>query len=441
MSSENVPPGPSGLPLLGSTHKYFSSPLSFYEDCADEYGDVVSFTVGGNEMVLVSDPELVETVLVRREDKLGKPDFFQDLLGGVFGRGLLTNEGDDWQTQRQMLQPLFFRERMAEYIGIITEYADDHIRQWDDGSVHEIHGELGSLTLRIITDIVLGIDLEEHGVDLRGDIENLYDRYLPQNQLVPEWVPTRDNREYKSSLSRLNELVYERIETHRQRGTDDNSMLSMVMDAGAKSDRDLSNKQIRDEVVTMILGGHETTTALLTFGLYALADRPQLQDSVRDEAESILSGGQPTLEDVSAFDKVERAVKETMRLYPPSPVVLRSLRDDLRVGGYHLPEGATAMFPQWVVHHDDRFYDDPWEFDIDRWGGEAEEDRPRYAYFPFGGGSRRCIGHSFAKVEAKLLLATFLDRCEFTLRTDELDLQGSMTLQPANDVYLGIEKR
>lgn len=434
-----MPPGPSGLPLLGSTYRYFSNTLSFCENCFEEYGDVVSFDVVGEQMILIADPELIETVLVRREDDLGKPDFFQELLEGVFGSGLLTNEGEEWQSQRQLLQPLFFREYMGEYIDIIVEYADEQIQRWQNGVSEEIHEELGNLTLRIITKIVLGIDVEEQDIDLRTDIENLYDQYLPRNQPIPEWVPTRDNREYKTSLARLNELVYEQIETHQQNVRDDNSMLSMVLDASSTADRELSDEQIRDEVITMVLGGHETTTVLLTFALYTIAGRPAVQGSLHDEASSVLNEGQPTLADVSAFDAVERAIQETMRLYPPSPVVLRSICEDIQLNEYRLPADSTALFPQWLVHHDERLYDDPWEFNIDRWNDDSD-DRPRYAYFPFGGGSRRCIGHSFAKVETQLLLAIFLDRCRFTRETDGLDLQGAMTLQPANDIYLEIEK-
>ncbi|GAB3705733.1 cytochrome P450 family protein [Halorubrum pallidum] len=434
------PPGPSGLPVVGNALQFASDPLSFYEEVAREYGPIARYRLGGREFYQVSDPELVEQVLVQQNERFDKGEEYRRILTPVIGNGLLISEGEFWRRQRHRMEPAFHPDALTEYAPIIVEHTERLLSDWHDDTVRDVHADMMQLTVEIAARTLFDADIREYEADISDALEAVMDRSekrLERPIEIPDGVPTPGNRRYKQALSTLYAIADEIVESHDETGDD---VVSRLLRAKSQAGG-LDDEQIRDEVVTLLLAGHETTALALTYTLYLLATNPEQADRLGAELDEKAGRG-PLSKDVGEdLSCTKRTLKEGMRLYPPVQSVIREATEPVEIGGYELAEGTVVTTPQWVLHRDSRFYEEPEVFRPDRWSGSFRDSLPRFAYFPFGGGPRRCIGENFAKQEMRLALATIARDWEFEAVTDELSLSPSITLRPDGPVKLRVSRR
>ena len=428
------PPGPPRLPVLGNTHQYVRDPLGFFVETARKYGPVAYYDLGGEAFYQLSDPAHVERVLVHENESYVKGELFQDSLRPPLGNGLLTNEGDDWRTQRHRIQPAFDPAKLDSYAAVMTALTERRIADWRDGETLDVHEEMMNLTVEIAGKALFDVNVREMEAEIGDALEAVMDhveRHTRRPVEVPQWVPTPGNRRYDRALATLDEVAGRIIEERRDRTDqqDADDVVSRLLDA------DVPIEQIRDEVVTLLLAGHETTALTLTYALHLLANHPDAADLLRAELDSVLDGP-PTVADLPDLEVTDRVVTETMRVHPPVYEILREPIEDVTFEGYVIPAGSTIAVQQWVIHRDPVIYDDPEAFRPERWTPEFERSLPRFAYFPFGGGPRRCIGDRFALLESRLALATILREWNVEATPEPLSFSPSITLRPSGPVEM-----
>lgn len=446
--SRSRPPGPRGEPVFGNSRQYARDPFDFLTACESAYGDVVRVDLGPLETYILTNPADIERVLVGDHEKFRKPAFQDDALGQLLGDGLLLSEGDRWRRQRDLANPAFNMSRIADIADTMTHHAEAAVGEWSAGEELNVELEMARLTVRIIADAMLGVDLSEERVrTIQENLEPLGARFEPDpfRFVTPDWVPTRENRAFEAALDRLDgvvaEIIAERRGTEGHADDDDPPMdlLSILLRAQKRGEQ--TDEELRDEVMTMLLAGHDTTALTLTYACYLLAEHPEAEGQVHAELDSVLDGP-PTFANARELTYLDRVLQETMRLYPPVYTMFREPEVDVKLGGYRIPEGAAVMLPQWAVHRSPQWWDDPERFDPDRWMREKTAERPRFAHFPFGGGPRHCIGKQFSLLEAKLILAVIGRDHRLTYTgEDDFGLRGSLTMHPADGMPMRVERR
>ncbi|MFB6123083.1 MAG: cytochrome P450 [Haloferacaceae archaeon] len=448
MRQRRRPPGPRGEPLFGNVRKYADDPFDFLDAVSDAYGDVVGFDLGPYETVLVTHPDQIERVLVAEDAKYHKPDFQDDALGQLLGNGLLLSEGETWRKQRNLVGPAFAPDRVVSLAETMAGHAESMVGSWAAGDVVDVEAEMARVTVKIIADAMFGVEFDAERVRrVQENLDPLGSRFEPNpfRFLVPDWAPTRENREYDAALAELDAVLDDVLEERRgtEGGDGDDpptDMLSLLLRAERRGDQ--TEAQIRDEMMTMLLAGHDTTALTLTYALYLLSKHPDAERRLHEEVDSVVDGAAPTAADVREFTFVDRVLREAMRRYPPVWVMFRQPQVDVELGGYRLPAGTTVMLSQWATHRDGRWYDDPDAFDPDRWAPERRRERPSFAYFPFGGGPRSCIGRQFSLLEAKLILGTIASRYRLEYARDgPFDLRGTLTMHPNDPVEMRVVPR
>jgi len=446
------PPGPRGEPLLGNGRRYARDPFSFMTAVADAYGDVIRLDLGPRETYMLTNPRDVERVLVSDWAAFGKPNL-DDAIDDLLGDGLLMSEGDRWRRQRDLANPAFHARRIAGLDDAIVGHTEDALADWADGDQIDVQLELARLTVRIIVTAMFGTDIDEETVQtVQENLEPLGQRFEPNpmRAVIPGWAPTRENREFHDAVATLEGVIDDLVA--RRRGTEETApdpagdavdspmpmdLLSILLRAHNRGEQ--TEQDLRDELMTMLLAGHDTTALALTYTFYLLSKHPDAKARFQREVDGL--DGAPTAEDVRGLEFTDRVLSEAMRLYPPVYTLFRESKVDTRIAGYRIPEGSLIMLPQWVVHRSDRWYDDPLAFDPDRWAPERARERPRFAYFPFGAGPRHCIGKQFSLLEAKLILATVGRAFDFGYEGPELDLRGSLTMHPDHPMPLRLSER
>ncbi|UPW01556.1 cytochrome P450 [Halorussus gelatinilyticus] len=434
------PPGPRGLPVVGNTHQWARDPCDFRERCAEEYGRVVNYEIIGWDAYMLTDPDDVKRVL-EDTDTFPKHDSSTDKLREIVGDGLLTSGGDLWERQREAIQPAFFLSHIENYAEIMVERTADTTDRWRDGGTVDLRDEMMRTTLEILVEAMFGEDIDLQARGIYDAVEAMQRPLKPQNQpvtfLAPDWAPVPFLRRANRARDHLDAQVYDVLDARRRADADRDDLLAMLLDADAEMDAE----QIRDEMLTFLFAGHETTALTLTYVWDLLSRNPDAEARLHDELAEVVDG-RPTIEDVFEFEYAEAVVKEAMRLYPPAHEIRREPAEAVTFGEYEVPEGSMVLLPTWVLHRDDRFWDDPETFRPERFlDGEGRADRPEYAFFPFGGGPRRCIGQQFAMVEAQLVLATMAREWTLDRNYGDLELSAAVTLQPKGDVPVTTERR
>lgn len=444
-------PGPRGNWLFGSFLNVRRGILPFYRQCFSEYGDVIRFRgLPGLYWHLVLNPQHVEHILVRNQQNYRKGKVFDGPIGLITGNGLLTSDGDFWRRQRKLAQPAFHRQRLMGLGETMVAETRKLMPRWDElaksSAAFDIADDMAKLTLSVagLTLFSTNVDGEADafGHALRVAFEFVGMKMRPVVP-VPLWVPTPSNRAFLKSRKHLDSVVYEIIERRRKSTADTGDLLSMLMNArDEETGEGMSDLQLRDEVITLLLAGHETTAVTLSWTFYVLTQHPEIAEKLYDEVSAVLRGGEPTVEHLRQLPYTRMVVEETMRLYPPAWGLPREAINDDEIGGYHIPGKTLVALNQFITHRHPAFWDDPEKFDPERFSPERSARRPQFAYFPFGGGHRVCIGNQFALMEATLIVADLVQRYRFKLvQGHPIEFDEMFTLRPKHGVRVTLERR
>ncbi len=425
--------GPKGHLVSGTMREYGADPVGAMLRWRDEHGDLVPIRFGPFRAHMAYGPAEIEEVLVDRAADFRK-SFGTRMLIPLLGQGLLTAEGDEWLRHRRLASPAFHRDRVAGYGRTMAGYAEDSVEMWRDGETVDLHEEMTALTLRIVARTLFGADVSpriEEVARVGAEVQDFYyGRFASLRFLIPTSLPTPGNRGLAQSIRRLDEVVYGIIR-ERPAGEDRGDLLSLLLLARDENGAGMSERQVRDEVMTLLLAGHETTALALTWAFMLLDRNRAARDRLEAELHAILGDQPPTPIDVAAMPYAQAVVNETLRLYPPAYVTGREAIRDTVIGGVAIPKRHIILISMYSTHRDPRFFPEPDTFRPERWGDGLEKRLPRGAFIPFGMGSRKCIGAAFAMMEATLLLATIARRRQFDLAPGEIPTHPSITLRPA----------
>ncbi|MCI0547566.1 MAG: cytochrome P450 [Candidatus Rokubacteria bacterium] len=440
-----TPPGPKGLPLVGSLLDFGREPLGFLTACARDHGDMVAFDLAGWRTFLLNHPDLAGYVLLGNHRNFVKHRFFWRHVEAIFGQGLLTSEGDFWLRQRRLMAPAFHGQRLTAYGRTMVEFAERRVADWRDGEVRNVHTEMMALTMEIVAECLFGAEMAADAARIGRAFDTITEviqlRYRRPIRL-PDWLPVPSNLRYRRGIRELEALVYRIIAERREGAEEREDLLSLLLAARDEDGSRMSDAQLRDEAITLFLAGHETTALVLSWTWYLLSRHPEVEGRLGAELDEVLAGRPPAVEDLPRLRYTEQVVTEAMRLFPPAWIIGRQAVEACEIGGYPVPAGSTIYFSPWVIHRDPRWFEEPESFRPERWGDGLAERLPRYAYMPFGGGPRVCIGNRFAMMEAVLLLAAIARRWRLR-RLDEDPVRPfpTITLRPQGGVPVRLERR
>ncbi|MCU1264793.1 MAG: cytochrome [Acidobacteria bacterium] len=440
-----VPPGPRGHPILGVMPEFNRDTLGFIERLQD-YGDVVRARFFYVSAYFLYDPDDIEYILSTNAKNFVKAmslrsNFFSRLLGN----GLLTSEGEFWRRQRRLAQPAFHRQRISAYGEVMVEFTERMTATWRAGETRDIHPDMMRLTLEIVARTLFNADVSGDADRVGRVLSEIVKPFASQATL--KWIldnrlPTPAHNRFHRSVRQIDEIVYRIIAERRASGRDEGDLLSMMLQAQDEDGSQMTDAQLRDEVMTLFLAGHETTALTLSWSWYLLGLNPAAEQKFHAEVDEVLAGRKPTFADLPNLKYTEKIAKESMRLYPPAFGVGREAIADCEIGGFHIPAKAQVFAFQWVTQRDPRYFAKPEKFDPDRWTEEFVSRLPKYAYFPFGGGPRACIGNTFAMMEIVLVLAAIGQNFRLALAPDhKVELMPAMSLRPKDGIRVLVERR
>jgi cytochrome P450 len=426
-------PGPKSSPLDQLIYRPGRDPLAFFTNLARTYGDIAAYRMGGEQLVFINAPHYVRDVLVTNNRFFIKGRGLQRSKR-LLGEGLLTSEDPTHLRQRRLMQPAFHRERIAAYGETMVVYAERQRDRWRDGDTIDVAQDMMRLTLAIAGKTLFDLDVESQAGEVRAALNAVMESFwltmLPFADVL-ERLPVPQLRRAKAARARLDAIIYDMIAERRAVASRPSSglspessvakpeptdLLSMLLvaqdeDSGAR----MTDRQVRDEAMTIFLAGHETTANALTWTWYLVSTAPEVEARLHEEVDRVLAGRLPTVADIGALGYVERVVTEAMRLYPPAWIIGRRALQDYPIGDYVAPARSILAMSPYVLQRDARYFSDPERFDPDRWTPDFRAALPPFAYFPFGGGPRRCIGDQFAWMELALVVATIAQQWRLTL--------------------------
>jgi cytochrome P450 len=436
--------GPAGHPLWGHLPAIIADGPGFMVDCARGYGDIVPLRLINVRALLLNNPDHIEEALVARHDALAKPPIFRRNRS-VFGRGLFTSEGEQWRRQRRLAQPAFTRSALTAYAPVMVAAARRALSSWREGVTYDIHREMINVTLATVGESLFGVgvyeELDRISVAVAQLIAASAER-LNTYFAIPEWVPTPANRRVRRGSRELAGVVQRILAARLAEGSDRDDLLGRYLRARATEGGWLSDDLLRDELITFLLAGHESVALTLTWAWYLLARHPTAEAAFHAELEEVLNGREPGAGDLPRLRYTEAVIQESLRLYPPIWLFARVATRTTTIGGYRVPRGRRIVVSPWALQRDPRFFADPERFDPDRWLTDRPPRPPKYAFPPFGGGPRSCVGAGFAMMEGVLLLATIGQRVRFLPVPDHpVTLQPAVTLRPRNGIKATLERR
>jgi len=448
------PPGPTYILPYRLIQKFLHEPLKLLIDISHTYGDIAHFKFGSQNVYLLNNPDYIEDVLVTNYKKFIKSRGLQ-VSKRLLGNGLVTSEGEYHDLQRHLIQPTFYPKRIKSYSDMMIKQANDMCNSWHDGAILDIHKEMTKLTLAIICKTVLGYDIDpEH--DEVGDALLTCMKYfnrllMPFGELIEKIPLLPINKGFQKAKKDLDSIVYSIIKEHRKKldkGDDTESHDDLLLTLLQAQDEEagigrMTDEQLRDEVMTIFLAGHETTANALTWTYYLLSENPLIETRLQEELYSIFGNSRTPImvDDVPKLQYTEKLLTESMRLFPPAWALGRQAIDDYKVGGYSVPKGSIILMSQYVMHRDPRYFPEPDRFNPDRWTEEFKKQLPRFSYFPFGGGIRGCIGEPFAWLEGILLIATICRQWRLKhVPSHKVELKPLITLRPKYGMHMKISK-
>ena len=419
------------------------NPLDYFTEMTQKYGDVFGMRIGNFRSFFINHPDLIEDVLVKNARKYHKGRILR-ANKYLFGEGLLTAEGDFWLRQRRLSQPAFHRERINGYAATMAEYTEQMLTKWRDGEQRDIHEEMMQLALRIVGKTLFDADVTRDAKEVGETLDFLLRiaANFGRTVLVPLWVPTPRNLRAKLGVKRLEKVIYRIIAERRASGHDAGDLLSTLLQVQDEDGTRMNDRQLRDETITLFLAGHETTANTLSWTWWLLAQKPAVEKKFHEELEGVLGGRAPAADDLPKLAYMNSVLTESLRLYPTAWGMARLAAEEHEIAGYPVHPGYGVAFAQWVVHRDPRWFDAPLEFRPERWDNGLAKQLPRFAYFPFGGGPRQCIGNTFALMEASVVLATVGQKFRFNLSSDHKVIPfASITLRPRDGIHVKLEAR
>jgi cytochrome P450 len=412
-----VPPGPTRR-FIGTLISPGRDPLTLLTEMSRTYGEIVHFKLAGERAFLIGNPQYIRDVLVTHQKNFTKSRGLERAKK-LLGEGLLTSEGGAHLRQRRLLQPAFHRECIAGYAEVMVDRARRLRSQWQDGSTFDVSKEMMRVTLSIVGKTLFNTDVDskadEVGAALTEVMHTFFLTLLPLSDFI-ERLPIPALRRARAARERLDALIYQLIADRRASGVDQGDLLSTLL--AARDDDDsggLSDRQIRDEAMTLLLAGHETTANALTWAWYLLSENSGAEAKLHEELDRVLEGRLPTMADIPNLPYVERVVTESMRLYPPAWIIGRRAIEEYPIGDYFVPPRAIIFMSPYLMQRDARYFPEPESFNPDRWTPEFKASLPPFAYFPFGGGARKCIGDQFALMEVALVMATVAQQWKLRL--------------------------
>ena len=436
-------PSPKEIPFIGSVHRRFSGPLEFFRELKQNFGDAARFTLFNERFLLFSDPALVNEVLVTKQNSFRKGKALEGAR--VFlGNSLLVSEGEEHTRQRRLIQPAFHRGRIAGYAQIMSEKA----RLWTDaqraGGEIDLAVEMNRLTLAVVAATLFGSEVDAEAGDIAESLTVIIENF--NRMLLPFWkymrsLPTAQNLQLRRAHQRLDATIYGLISQRRQDGRDHGDLLSMLLAAedAENPQKRLTDTEVRDQAMTLFLAGHETTANALAWTWHLLTQNDAARVKMKAEVDAVLGPDRlPSLDDAARLPYTTAAFSESMRIFPPVWVVGRRALEDITIGEYEVPRRTIVIASQYIIHRDERFWPDPLEFRPERWLDEqAQAMRPKFAYFPFGGGGRICIGDAFAWAEGVLMLAVMARRWRFeAVPGHPVEINPTVTLRPKHGLKM-----
>lgn len=432
---------------MGNLWEFRRDPLGFLSGLARDYGDVARFRLGGKSIVQVNHPDLIREILVTSPENYCKTGVLERAKS-VLGEGLVTADGEFHRRQRRLMQPAFSRQRILSFDKVFVSTARQVGDEWRTDTPIDLFHEMSRLTLGIITRALFSVELDSlaHQVEQAlGIVLEHFQRLLisPLTRLTSH-LPTPHTFRFQKARRLLDRIVYDMIADRRKSGGGQDDMMDRLISAQDDLDHSavMTDRQIRDEVMTLLTAGHETIATGLTWTWYCLSQNPKSEALLHEEIDRVLDGCTPTADDLPRLVYTEMALAESMRLFPPVWGMTRRAISDHRLGGFQIPKGTILGLSQFVTHRDGRFFPEPLVFDPMRWTPAEREKRPKYAYFPFGGGPRVCIGEPFAWTEGILVLAALAQKWRIKIVEDQsLQLEPFLTLRPRQTLKAVLEYR
>ncbi|WP_404330986.1 cytochrome P450 [Mesobacillus maritimus] len=446
-NQKKIPLAPNGSYFTGHLNDFQRNPLRFMQTLASKYGHIVRFRLGPlHKVILLSDPELIKEVLVTKQKCFIKSREVQSLKTLV-GEGLLTSEKDMHMQQRRLIQPAFKKTHINAYAQDMIDLTEEYMSKWNDGMETEITKDMLDITLGIISKTMFSMDFKE-GHELLGDsVENGMKLAIKRMRSIlplPLWVPSKTNREYKQVAQALDQVLFSIIGNRRQNDSHKEDLLGILMNArDDEHGTGMTDQQLRDELMTIFLAGHETTANALSWTIFLLSQHPEVEEELHNEIDSVIGSESLKLEHFQRLSYTQNVIWESLRLFPPAYVIGRQVDEDVEIGGYLFKKGETVLMSQFVIHRLPDYFEDPEDFRPARFENNFMKTLPTYAYFPFGGGPRVCIGNHFAFMEMVLVLACIAQRYRLRLigHHETIKPQPLITLRPKPGLKMKLEKR
>jgi len=438
-TSASLPPGPKGIWFLGSALEQLRDPLGIFVRGHERYGDIVHYWMGpGGTMILLNHPDHVKHVLVNNPQNYVKPP----QGGGLLGNGLFSSRGDFWKRQRRMMQPAFHRDRLGPMVQRAVEGTRSMLTRLEaqarSGKPFDVEQEMTWVLRSVVSQSVFSLDVTELSPTVRDAFEYVMAfgrRKISIWNALP--LPRLGRRRNKECIGLLDKTVYELVRQRMQNPGEHQDQLSAMIAARDPQGEPMTDKQLRDEAMTLFVAGHEATVSAMTWVWYLLDRHPEVQQKVREEMATVLGDAPPTAQTLPRLQYTSQVFEEALRLYPPAWVMGRIAKEEDQIGGYTIPARSTVVLSQYVMHRHPAYWQDPERFDPERFAPERKGTQPRYAYFPFGGGQRLCIGDSLAEIHALVVMAAVLQRYRLELVPGfRVEPEAGVTLRPAHGLRM-----
>ncbi len=433
----HVPPINYGLPMVGNLIQYVLTPFTMLHTNQQRYSDIVEIKFRLSSMYLLTNPSLIEEVLVHKHKSFRKDAFLREKASAIFGNGLLTSDGDTWLRHRRMMQPAFHKQRIAEYTELMVRYTQEALRVIPHNAYFDINQVMLDVTLKVVAQALFSTSKPHHLATISHALHTIMQRFGNNNwwnileQISGITLNHRLYTKYEAAIAAFDATIDEIIQERMRYSVQPNDLLGMLIESRDEANQPMTLIQLRDECKTIFLAGHETTALNISWTMWLVHKNPTITQRLHDEVARVLHGRPPRLEDIPSLVYTEKVIRESMRMMPPAWLTQREALTDIEIGGYQIPAGKNVALSPLAIQNDPRWYVNPERFYPDRWTDEFKQQLPRFAYFPFSGGPRLCIGQQFALLESTVILVMLMQHGDWLIDTKHpIVTQPSITMRP-----------